>query len=114
MRSASNENPHAWDIAVIDRLLASQPPEVTRLRAGDMILPRSFVKAARDILAANGAQTEAAFDGGVVLWPGGVIPYVFDGNVTALHEKMFLDGAAEWASVANLTFVPRTNQTDYV
>ncbi|MGZ4966573.1 MAG: hypothetical protein ACXV97_05310, partial [Chthoniobacterales bacterium] len=61
MRSDSNENPHAWDIAVIDRLLASQPPEVTRLRAGDMILPRSFVKAARDILAANGAQTEAAF-----------------------------------------------------
>ncbi|MGZ4966939.1 MAG: M12 family metallopeptidase [Chthoniobacterales bacterium] len=114
MRSANSENPHAWDIAVLDRLLASQPPEVTRLRAGDMILPRSFVKAARDILAANGAQTEAAFDGGVVLWPGGVIPYVFDGNVTALHEKMFLDGAAEWASVANLTFVPRTNQTDYV
>ncbi|MGZ4966574.1 MAG: M12 family metallopeptidase [Chthoniobacterales bacterium] len=109
-----NPNPHEWDIAVLDRLLNSAPPEVSRLRAGDMILSRRFVQAARDSLIGKVVEPEAAFDGGVVLWPGGVIPYVFDGNVSAKHQKAFLDGAAEWSTVANLTFVVRTTESDYV
>jgi hypothetical protein len=110
----ATRNPHAWDIAVLERLLASSPPEADRLRAGDMILSRAFVRAARDSLAAQGVQPEAAFDGAVVLWPGGIIPYVFANDVSALHQKAFLDAAADWSSFANVTFVLRTNQADYV
>ncbi len=79
-----------------------------------MILRRSYVQAARDWLAANGTQPESAFGGGVTLWPGGVVPYVFDAGVSALHQKAFLDAVTDWATFANVSFVARTSQADYV
>jgi hypothetical protein len=104
----------SWDADVWQRLLASTPAAAGTIRAGDMVLLRSYVEAVYDFLSHQELQPEAAFDGSVVLWPGGVIPYEFDNNVTLLHRKMFLDGAAEWASVANLSFVLRTNQADFI
>ncbi len=105
---------HAWDIAVLDRLLASAPSTSRTVRAGDMILLRSYVQAARDFLAAGGTRPESAFDGGVMLWPSGVVPYVFANDITSTHQKAFLDAAADWATFANVSFVARTNQADYV
>jgi hypothetical protein len=59
--------PHAWDVAVWDRLLASTPANVQMLRTGDMILARSYVQAVRNYLQSQsgGVQPELAFDGGV-------------------------------------------------
>jgi astacin (peptidase family M12A) len=105
---------HRVDIRVLDRLLASAPANSKTVRAGDMILRRSYVQAARAWLAAGGRQPESAFAGNVVLWPGGIVPYVFDPGVSALHQKAFLDAATDWATFANVSFVARTSQTDYL
>ncbi|MEL7236494.1 MAG: M12 family metallopeptidase, partial [Chloroflexota bacterium] len=47
-------------------------------------------------------------------WPNGIVPYVFDANVTTLNRDRTLLAMAEWESVANINFVQRTNQFDYV
>lgn len=51
----------------------------------------------------------------VPLWPGGVVPYEFDANVTPAHQTDMLNAMAEWESVANINFRPRILfESDYV
>jgi titin len=47
-------------------------------------------------------------------WPGGIIPYVFTTNVTATEQAVYLQGMKEWALGANVQFIPRTTQSQYV
>jgi Astacin (Peptidase family M12A) len=47
-------------------------------------------------------------------WPGGIIPYKFDTNVTTAEQTIYLDGMKEWELAANVHFVPYSNQADYV
>ena len=47
-------------------------------------------------------------------WPGGVLVYSFDSSVSAGEQSQWLFAAAQWSAVANLTFVQRTNQPNYV
>jgi hypothetical protein len=47
-------------------------------------------------------------------WTGGIVPYVFDANVSTLNRVRAENAMAEWAAVANVQFVPRTNQANYV
>lgn len=47
-------------------------------------------------------------------WPGGVIPYQFDAGLTAAQTNTYLDGIREWELAANVTFIPRSNQTQYI
>jgi hypothetical protein len=47
-------------------------------------------------------------------WPGGTVPYLFDTNVTTNEQAIYLAGMKEWELAANIHFVPRTNQADYV
>jgi hypothetical protein len=61
----------------------------------------------------HGARA-SAFDGAAQLWPGGNVYYTFDSSVSAARQKVFLDSAAEWALFANLHFIPRASQTNYV
>jgi len=49
-----------------------------------------------------------------VPWPGGVVPYEFATNLTATQKQTYLDGLREWELAANVQFVPRSNQTQYV
>ena len=49
-----------------------------------------------------------------VLWPGGVVPYVFDHNVTDAQRAAMLDAMKEWENVSPVLFVARSNQKDYV
>ncbi len=61
---------------------------------------------------ANSALSIGAAAGPFTRWPGGVIPYVNTINSTALKE-----GVAAWNAVSNttgITFVERTNQSDYL
>ena len=55
-----------------------------------------------------------ALDGSVRTWPDGNVYYNFSNNVSAVEQKAFLDAATEWAMFANLHFIPRTNQTNYI
>lgn len=47
-------------------------------------------------------------------WPGGVVPYVFNANVTAVNAAAMRHSMDMLQQVANITFVPRTSQTSYI
>ena len=47
-------------------------------------------------------------------WPGGIVPYVFTSRVTLAEQTVYLEGMNEWALGANVQFVPRTTQSDFV
>ncbi|MGH1543773.1 MAG: M12 family metallopeptidase [Arenicella sp.] len=47
-------------------------------------------------------------------WTNGIVYYAFDSAVTAQNRARWLDAAAEWSDVADLTFVERTNQPNYI
>ena len=48
------------------------------------------------------------------LWPGGIVPYEFDANVDSTNRQRVLDAMAEIESVSGVSFVPRTNEPDYI
>lgn len=105
----------AGNLAVIDRVLAASDPKARTIRIGDMDFPRAALVAHRDKLAGKkSAGPDAAFDGKVTLWTGGLVPYAFDEKVTAEHRRAFRDAAADWATFAALTFVERTTQPNYI
>ncbi len=47
-------------------------------------------------------------------WPGGVVPYEFDANVSTTNRGLALVAMAEWSAVANVTFVPKTTETNFL
>ncbi|MBI5384315.1 MAG: hypothetical protein HZA90_06465 [Verrucomicrobia bacterium] len=47
-------------------------------------------------------------------WPGGVVPYVFDAEMTSAQQALYLLGMREWELAGNIRFVARTNQTQYL
>lgn len=68
---------------------------------GDMQMPVSFNPTLDGFYLAN-------------TWPGGVVPYTFDVSVSASDRAAVQTAMATWHSLANLTFVQRTVQADYV
>jgi hypothetical protein len=50
---------------------------------------------------------EGAFDL-TLFWPGGIVPYEFDQNVSPRNQTLMLEAMAEWENLANIDFVPRT------
>jgi hypothetical protein len=104
---------HDWDVAVLDELLAAVQPKQRLVQLGDMEVLVSRLTACRDWLAGV-SPTKSAFDGVAPLWTGGNIYYTFDASVSAAKQKAFLDGAAEWAMFANVRFIPRTAQANYM
>jgi hypothetical protein len=114
LRAAERPAPRdAWSAQVIARLLATTPAEQDFIEVGDMVLRRSFLTAVRESLI-SGRAPNSTFDGAVTLWPGGNVYYTFDASVSAIHQRAFLDAAAEWAAFANLTFTARTTQPNYI
>lgn len=51
---------------------------------------------------------------GNVPWPGGLVPYQFDASLAPGQTNTLRHGLLEWTLAANLTFVPRSNQTRYL
>jgi len=47
-------------------------------------------------------------------WTNGIIPYAFHSNVSSANQQRAINAMADWAAVANISFVPRTSQTNYV
>lgn len=82
-----------------------------------MFILVSNVQAWRDELAGK-ASPNLAFAGSTPTWPGGNVYYTFDTNVStavpAAQQQIFIDCANEWSSFANVHFIPRTTQTNYV
>ena len=47
-------------------------------------------------------------------WPGGLVFYEFDANVTGANQTAMLSAMAQWQAAANVQFIPRSGQSDYV
>jgi hypothetical protein len=47
-------------------------------------------------------------------WPGGVVPYEFDSNVTASNRSRMLDAMHEWERVAEVWFIARDSEWDHI
>lgn len=48
-------------------------------------------------------------------WPGGVVPFIFDANVTASDRTILNEAMTLWAAaVPAISFVPRTSHSSYV
>ncbi len=103
----------AWSIAALDQILAKVPPGRTTARIEDMKILVSNLKSWRGQLAGL-PQPRLAFDGNAPTWPNGNVYYAFSNNVSAAKQRVFLDCAAEWSSFANVQFIPRTTQANYV
>lgn len=48
------------------------------------------------------------------LWPGGIVPYVFNANVTAANAAAMRHAMDLLEDCANIQFVPRASQTNYL
>ena len=51
---------------------------------------------------------------GSVPWPGGIVPYEFVAGLTVAQQQAYLDGLREWELAANLHFIPRTTEPQWV
>ncbi|HPF40054.1 MAG TPA: M12 family metallopeptidase [Phycisphaerae bacterium] len=47
-------------------------------------------------------------------WPDGVVPYTFDSSVNSTNKQLMRDAMDAWEAVADVHFVPRTSETNYV
>ncbi len=63
---------------------------------------------------AFGANFYQGVTSNTVSWPGGTVPYVFDASVTTNEQPVYLAGMREWELAANIHFVARTTQSNYV
>lgn len=81
---------------------AAQEPDIPSgwVQVDDLILPSDVV---------FGDSTFSA-----TTWTGGVVPYVFDVNVSAADQLVGVDAMAEWSAAANVAFVPRTTEANYI
>jgi len=75
--------------------LVNDIPPGFKVIDGDIVVPGDF-----------DGQTAATFNAN--LWPGGIIPYEFDANVTPANAAAMLVAMSWWESVAAVDFVPRT------
>jgi hypothetical protein len=101
-----------WSVALLDQTLATVQPGQNLVQVGDMEILVSNLRAWRNQLA-GAPSPNLAFDGTAPIWTSGNVYYTFDSSVSVAHQKVFLDGAKEWATFANLHFLPRTIQPNY-
>lgn len=102
-----------WNVTVLDKILAGAAPGQQTVQVGDMEILVTNLRAWRDQLAGV-PHTASAFNSTVPLWTGGNVYYAFSNNVSAIKQRAFLDGAAEWTTFANVRFIPRVAQANYV
>ena len=68
-------------------------------------------------LLPSGAQAANFYQGiatNTLYWTGGIVPYVFDASITTTQQAVYLAGMREWELAANVHFIPRTSQSQYV
>lgn len=78
---------------------------------------RSITTAVSVLLAACVASTAHAgayVGSSAELWPNGIVPYEWSGDFIEDNKQKVLDAMAVWESVANVDFVPRNGEDDYL
>ncbi|KAA3663365.1 MAG: hypothetical protein DWQ04_10870, partial [Chloroflexi bacterium] len=77
-------------------------PEGYKIIEGDIMVPIGFSTNSVDgVWATN-------------FWTNSIVPYEFNANVTEANQQRAIDAMAEWEAVANVDFVPRTNEANYI
>jgi hypothetical protein len=76
---------------------------------GDILLTQEQVNAFRADSNARAVTGDAA-----KLWPGGIVPYTVNSNVTSAGLNLINQAIAEWEATTDIDLVPRTSQGDYV
>jgi Astacin (Peptidase family M12A) len=102
-----------WSVAVLDQILAKVEPGQALARVGDMDILATNLMTWRNHLAGSFSPA-SAFTGGTPTWTGGNVYYAFTNTLSVSRHKAFLDAAGEWAMFANLRFIPRTTQNNYI
>jgi hypothetical protein len=85
-------------------------PEGYMIIEGDILVPVDFYD--RILPSAPGAPDAPWLPSS--FWPNGVVPYEFDANVTAANETGMIAAMGEWEAVANVDFVARTTEANYI
>jgi len=78
-------------------------PEGYMIIEGDIVVPEDFFET-------EGKRTTY----NTVLWPGGIVPYVFASNVNATNQARAVAAMGDWEAVANIDFRPRNGEDDYL
>ncbi|HWL95441.1 MAG TPA: M12 family metallopeptidase [Phycisphaerae bacterium] len=86
--------------AQVEPLEANGIPAGHFLIEGDIIVPEEHLLP-RGTFAAN-------------FWPSGIVPYVFDANVSSTNQTLMLDAMAAWEEVAVIDFRPRLGDPNYL
>ncbi len=102
-----------WDLDVLDQILAKVPPGSSTAEVGDMEIQVSNLRTWRAQLA-GGPVTQGAFSGTAPLWTGGTVYYQFHASVSAPKQQAFRDAAREWEMFANVRFLLRSSQPNYI
>ncbi len=93
-------------LAPAQRALAAPPsdgvPPGWTIIEEDIIVPDSFL------------DDPGRSSYGGTLWPGGVVPYAFHANTNATMQGQARDAMDEWEARADVTFIPRTTQSNYL
>lgn len=85
----------------INALIKNLPQGESHVRLDDMLF------------RVDSLRQKAAFSSNK--WTDGIVYYTFDSEVTDQNRNRFLDAAAEWSAVSDVTFVERTNgEPNYV
>ena len=59
-------------------------------------------------------QTLSEFDVTKPQWTDGIVYYAFDLAVTAENKQRFIEASKIWSDVAQVSFIERTNQANYI
>lgn len=100
--------------------VAAAAPDPFAPRDSASSIPPGFHLVEGDILEPVGAPRQALSASTVYLaqlWPGGVVPYEFDENVSPQNQSYALAAMAQWQAIGdgtNVSFVPRSGQADFL
>jgi hypothetical protein len=81
-------------------------------RAQDLEIPEGYVLVDDLVLPQEVVFGDATYS--ATAWTGGVVPYAFDANVTTAQQLVAIDAMAEWAAAANVVFIPRTTEANWI
>ena len=102
-----------WNLMAVDQVIASVPTNQNFAVIDDMMVPLGYLQTWRSKLAGV-VQPKSAFSAGFTPWTSGNVYYSFDPSISALNQKIFLDCAAEWAVYANVHFIARSTQANFI
>ncbi len=77
-------------------------------------LPEGYELIEGDVVMPAGRVGALSTYGDVSYWPGGIVPYQFDSNVTAANQTAMRAAMDEWEAVADIHFVVRDGDSNYI